>query len=727
MSGLIEELKRRNVFKVGTAYVVLSWLLAQAADLAAETFEAPGWVMKMLVTLLVLGLPLVLFFSWAYELTPEGLKKEKDVDRSQSITPTTGRKLDFMVIGFLVLALGYFVWESRFASDDAETNIVVAEQTAEEQGEAPAAITEDITLKPSSKSIAVLPFVNMSDDASNEYFSDGISEEILNALARVRDLKVAGRTSSFAFKGQNQDLRVIGETLGVSNILEGSVRKEGDTVRITAQLIQVEDGFHLWSDSYDRELTNVFAIQDEIASAILTELKAHLLDGELVPVTVERTSSEAYDLYLLARQRIYERKQLSIESAAELLDKAIELDPTYAPAYAQRGIAELLLSENTYGATPENKAQTQAKLYLEKSLDLDPGLAEGLAGMGLYWMGETGQHNQAIEVLEKAVEINPNLISALNWLQNSYANAGRLSDAIDTLEDMIQKDPLYPPAIGNGMNYYIAVGQYDKAKAYLERVRPYLPGDPIITRADAQIHFAHGEYALGIPFIEAALAQQPDHAVFRNGLGEALMSTLQNERAAKEGPDWIKVFANLRLGRAEEAGIIAEQRAAEGDVETFFAYLNVMGRHQDVITYLEDRWPDLDSYEETFPADDVDGHGGMAEVAFAYKQLDNQPRFNEAMEKIRRVQDMQKSLGADTRVFYVFEAVFYAMAGDLERAIEEFEVAVEKGFASNPRITDEWPSLEPLNGDPRFEQARTRMLENINRERIDLGLEPVSA
>jgi TolB-like protein len=354
--SFFEELKRRNVVRVGVVYLIASWLLAQVADLLLENFQAPDWVIQAVLIVLLVGFPLALIFAWAFELTPEGIKKEKDVDRSQSITSVTGRKLDRAIIVVLVVALSYFIYESRFSATD--------------EGEA--ALAESETSAAPAKSIAVLPFVNMSSDTEQEYFSDGISEEILNSLAKIKELKVAGRTSSFAFKGQNQDLRQIGDTLGVEHILEGSVRKAGAKVRITAQLIQVDDGFHLWSETYDRELNDVFAIQDEIATAILVQLKAHLLEGEQIVIASPVAHSEAYDLYLLAKQRIYERTRPSLESAAELLDKAIAIDPEYAPAFAQRGITAMLLCDRQYGILPHEQSQTQAKLYLDQALRLDP-------------------------------------------------------------------------------------------------------------------------------------------------------------------------------------------------------------------------------------------------------------------------------------------------------------------------------------------------------------------
>ena len=298
--SLFAELKRRNVFRVGIAYAITSWALLQVTDVVSPILGLPAWAPRLIFVILAIGLPPALIFAWAYEMTPEGLKREKDVDRSRSITSQTGRKLDRIIISVLsvavvLLLIDKFMLSPAIPPDTAET---------------------------SDKSIAVLPFVNMSSDPEQEFFSDGITEEILNSLAAVKELKVAGRTSSFAFKGRNEDLRLIGDTLGVAHILEGSVRKAGATVRITAQLIQVDDGFHLWSETYDRQLNDVFAIQDEIATEILKQLKARLLDEEIAILTAERTDPEVYDLYLLAKQRIYSRTRETIESAAELLDRA---------------------------------------------------------------------------------------------------------------------------------------------------------------------------------------------------------------------------------------------------------------------------------------------------------------------------------------------------------------------------------------------------------------------
>jgi TolB-like protein len=727
-NGFLDELKRRNVVRVGVVYLIVAWLLAQVADLMLENFGAPDWVIQAILVVLIIGFPLALVFAWAFELTPEGIRKEKDVDRTESITHVTRRKLDRAIIAVLVIALAYFIWESRLSPSKGSESILPSPT-----GETASAGEEELTLTPageeaSTKSVAVLPFVNMSSDPEQEYFSDGISEEILNSLAKVKDLKVAGRTSSFAFKGENQDLRRIGETLGVDHILEGSVRKSGSKVRITAQLIQVADGFHLWSESYDRELTDVFAIQDEIATAILEQLKAHLLAGVAAPAAVasERTNSESYDLYLLARQRLYERRQLSIESAVELLDRAVTLDPGYAPAHAQRGIAAILLSERHYGKAPHEGALAQAKLYLDKALELGPVVAEAWAGLGLYHENRPGEHSQAIEYLEKALAINPNLIDASNWLQNAYFDAGRQADAIRILEDMVERDPLYPPAIGNSLNAFAARGMYDRAHAVLDRARPYLPGDPIIQRGEAGLHFSRGEYAQGLPLAEAALAQQPGNAVYRTTLSIGLLNTHQNERLAAEGAPFLQYIGLKRLGRTEEAGMVARQLLAQGDVPTWFYFLNITGQPRAIVALLEERWPELDEFAAAYPANSLFGYEVMIDVAYAYQTAGDAARFGDALAHARRVFEYHAALGADNPWYFANGAALNALAGDTERAIDYVERAVQRGFSTSWRIADEWPYLKPLEGDPRYEAAQRRMREHVNTERAALGLKPVS-
>jgi TolB-like protein len=331
------ELNRRNVVRVGLAYVVIGWILAQVAEFAFENFGAPEWVLKTFVAVLLLGLPLALFFAWAFEMTPEGVKREKDVDRSQSITRMTGRKLDFVIIGALAVSLAYFLWERQALVDAVDSaNSVDSAGSSEVAAAADSEAASDDG--PSVRSIAVLPFVNMSPDKEQEWFSDGLTEEILNALARTPDLLVAARTSSFKFKGSTEDIPTIAAALGVAHVLEGSVRRARDRLRVTAQLIRASDGFHLWSQTYDRNPEDVISIQEDVAIEIATALET-AIDPEALEnmVSAGTNSVEAYNAYL--KGLAFDASTLNTGdtyvflSARDGFDRAIELDPTFAYAY----------------------------------------------------------------------------------------------------------------------------------------------------------------------------------------------------------------------------------------------------------------------------------------------------------------------------------------------------------------------------------------------------------
>lgn len=325
MGNILSELRRRNVIRVALAYIVMAWLLLQVADVVINNIEAPSWVFQSIMLVLAIGFPIALLFAWAFEMTPEGLKKEKDVDRSQSITPTTGRKLDFVIIGMLVLALAYFVWERQsYVAPPGDSALAKSE----------AAVSGSLL----RRSIAVLPFVNMSSDQDQEWFADGLTEEILNALARAPDLLVAARTSSFGFKGSTTPIQEIATTLGVAHVLEGSVRRGGNRLRVTAQLIRAHDGFHLWSETYDRSSDDVIAIQEDVAIAIANALETAMDPEALEQMVSAGTSSvPAYEAYLEALAYLARSIQSGDESlnlkAQSALERAQESDPEFAAAH----------------------------------------------------------------------------------------------------------------------------------------------------------------------------------------------------------------------------------------------------------------------------------------------------------------------------------------------------------------------------------------------------------
>jgi len=717
--GFIAEVRRRNVGRVGVAYLVTAWLMAQVADLVLENFHAPDWVIQAILVALTIGFPITLTFAWVFELTPEGLKREKDVDRTQSISQSTGRKLDRSIIVILLVALAYFIWESRF-----ETASVPESPTAPSWAENAAGAGADTT---SHKSIAVLPFVNMSSDPEQEYFSDGISEEILNSLARVKELKVAGRTSSFAFKGKDQDLRQIGQMLGVEHILEGSVRKSGATVRITAQLIQADDGFHLWSETYDRELDDVFAIQDEIAEAILEQLTATLIGLESVQsvAVADRTDAEVYDRYLLARQRLYERQRLSIEKAAELLDHAIAKDPNYAPAYAQRGIAELLLSEKSYGELNSEVAEARGRQFLDKALLLDPHLAEGWAGLGLYHLDRAGEERQAIEALQKALAINPSLIDASNWLAMVYGDIGDNRRALDITERVIARDPMYPPGISQAIRLYNLFGQQDRSWALLERIRPLLPGDPQLAQAEAGIWSSLGHPAKVLGLLGTLIQTPVADSTMKTSWGHSLLQIGQFEQALEEGQDWNRIYALSALGQQEEAMLLAQELAGEGTVHPLISLLDRTGRQRELIDFVESGWTSLDALERAYPYFGS-GYGLMLAVARAYAALGNEVRFVDAMARVRAAHDRSNEQGDQDYYFLASEAGYYALAGERDRALNFLAQAVDRGLTWPTRLDEAWPTLRDLAGDPEFESIQARVFERVNTERAELGLDALS-
>jgi TolB-like protein/Tfp pilus assembly protein PilF len=698
--SFFEELKRRNVIKVAIAYVIVGWLLLQVADVVLPTFGTPVWVMQAFTVLLILCFPLALLFAWAFELTPEGVKRDRDVDPAESITHRTGRKLDFVIIAVLALAVGFLVLDRYVGQPESDSQQAIG------------------------KSIAVLPFVNMSDDASNEYFSDGISEEILNSLARVKDLNVAGRTSSFAFKGGNEDLRTIGEALGVSYILEGSVRKAYQQVRITAQLVKADDGYHLWSATYDRELTDIFAIQDEIATEILTQLKAQLLDEERRGLASQRTESDVYDLYLVARQRLASRSPQFIESARELLDRAIAMDPAYAPAYAQRGIAEMLLADDSYGTIPRADAYPKGMHFVDIALELNPNLAEAWAGLGLFYVSQPAEHEQAISALEKALSINPNLIDASNWMQFALQRAGEPRAALQVLEQMVARDPLYLPGFGNGVRFLNYFGEEDRAQALIDHYRNYDPNNLHLLHLDAEHHLNYGRAAEALVLAERSVAGGPSDVNAQLFLGNALLRTLQIERIAEEGSGEYRVVALDLLGRRDEAFELANYLTTIGDLGTLFWLFNRADRSQDLVDYVEERWPNLNRLAGDFRYD-PEGYSLMTNVAFAYSNIGNTERSDEALSLAEYAMSYLTDQGLDNWMFMYSKAEYLVLVEQYDEALTQLEHAIDRGMLMCVPIANFSPIFEPLRDDPRLISAEAVMANKINDEREALGLEAV--
>jgi adenylate cyclase len=477
--NLFNELKRRNVFRVGLFYVVTAWLVIEVAETVLPLFEVPDGVLRGLVVLLVIGLVPALGLSWIYELTPEGIKRDAGPLAAEPQSSDTGRKLNWATLAVAIIAIGFMATDRMrpappvVAPTAAPTTAVTPAPTADTD----TAIGSDAVNSVDAASIAVLPFADLSPTGDQAYFSDGIAEEILNALTRVDGLAVASRTSAFQFKGREIGIPEIAEALSVRHVLEGSVRKAGDSLRITAQLIDASNDRHLWSETFDRSLTaeNVFQIQDEIAIAITRALGVAMkLDGEQLVSSAGATDDiDAYALYLEARTLYHQRNDLA--RADKLLEQALEQDPSFARAWELRAPIPSLAIEYGFSSEPLEAAEARSRQYAAKALELNPGSSLALATMGKILMEQglslrgSADWATVLDYFEQAIEVDPTNASAFLWRGNTLDALGFSGEALAAYEQCVALEPLYLPCVNNRPFALVALGRFDEAMAVYRR------------------------------------------------------------------------------------------------------------------------------------------------------------------------------------------------------------------------------------------------------------------
>jgi TolB-like protein/Flp pilus assembly protein TadD len=544
---LLAELKRRNVFRVATFYAVAGWVLLQAGDLLFDTLGVPGWGLKLLLGLLVLGFPLALVFAWVYELTPEGLKREHEVDRHASTTARTAAKLDKLIVVLLVVAIGLLVAEVVSSRREPVTERPVSSSSGSEAAAQSAGANSQAARDGAAGapvSIAVLPFLNLSEDKSNEYFSDGLTEELLNVLANVPGLRVIARTSSFAYKGKDAKISDVARELDVDHVLEGSVRKSGNRVRITTQLIRASDSSHLWSENYDRNLDDIFAVQDEISKHVVDALKVRLLPGQDQPVEVGGTrDAGAYEAFLLGRhKRALGEGESTLREALRAFDDAIRRDPAYAQAYAAKAGTLSALASNAY--IPFATGFEQVRQAAQRSLELAPDLAEGHIALGYVQSILENDVRTPFASFERALALNPGSETVQRLFAGYASSLGRHDLAIAAAQKAVTLDPISPAA-------HLSL---------------------------SAVQFAGRRYAEAEAAARRALALQPDRPSGPAALGWSLLMQGRHDEALtafeSDPVDWTRrngrTLILARMGRKDDARReLAEFQKAYGDNASF--------------------------------------------------------------------------------------------------------------------------------------------------------------
>jgi TolB-like protein/Flp pilus assembly protein TadD len=591
------ELQRRNVYKVAVAYAVVAWLVIQAASILLPTFEAPAWVMKVIVMLLVLGFPAALIFSWAFEITPEGIVREKEVDASESITHHTGRKLLALTLVVALIAAGLFVFQ-----------ILRARSGPRLEGEAPATpkVESLAGTRPSipQKSIAVLPFDNLSRDPDNAYFVEGIQDEILTRLAKIADLKVIARSSTLRFQNKG-DLPQIAQQLGVAHLLEGSVQKVNDQVRINVQLIKASNEAHLWAEVYDRKLTDIFAVESEIAKTIADTLQAKLSGSEQHAIAARPTeNSEAHQLYLKGRFFWNKRTGNDLKKSIDYFQQAIAIDPNYALGYA--GVADAYVFLPGYTAGTPREYYPKAKAAAKKALELDDTLAEAHTTLALALWYFDFDFAQANREFQRAIELNPNYATAHQQYGNNTLSAlGRFDDAIAEGKRAVALDPLSLVINADlGMNYHYA-RRYDEAIAQLRKTQEMDPGYYYAHVDLGQVFAAKHAFAEAIT--EYQKAQALDEDPFVLGLLGHVQAVSGNKTEA------LKI-----LGQLQEAS-----RLRYVSMYSFAIVYLALGDKEEALRWLEQ------CYQDRAGADI-----GWIRVDPLVDPLRGDPRFEALAEKI---------------------------------------------------------------------------------------------
>lgn len=692
--SLFSELRRRNVIRVAVAYLVASWLLIEVSSVVLPTFLAPDWVLQVLMSLAMLGFPIAVFVSWVFEMTPEGVKRESEIVRDESITHVTGKRLDIMTMVLVIVGVGFVVlertvWDVSSANSSPQSNSV-----AEETGSATTDQAAESSPSPSDQStdalasVAVLPFVNMSGSEEDEYFSDGITEEILNVLAKVKDLKVAARTSTFMYKDKQVSIVEVANALRVAYVLEGSVRRSGDTVRITAQLINAADGFHLWSDTFDRQLTDIFAIQDEISLAIAEALQVTLEVGDS---NAKTDNVAAYDLYLLGRHHFHQRTKESLEKARQYFEEAIAIDPDYAPAYV--GVADsvllLLKAPSSYGDLSFTEVSVVANEHLDRALALDPNLAEAYASRGLLHLQEKN-HDLAIEQFDRSIQLNPNYAMAHLWRGLADFGLGNTQEYLEATARAAEIDPMAVVVNINLSMGDLALGRPEQSLMKADRAVELAPDTSVAYNVRGLIYWNQGDLENAIKDSRKAyqLAQGSEWPSYNLGLVYLDLGQVTLAETVMTGR--LRADFLFATGRFEEALQWEKQAQVEfpdsGRLGSMLLAAVAAGMDKEAIEIYETANKEA-AYQVMGILDADSGswaYGIMPgnSLALAYTRMGRLEEAAAIAQQSLGIIDRRTAGGTDTPGHLISRAGNAAVLGQVDEAMVQLAQAYEMGYRS---------------------------------------------
>jgi TolB-like protein/Tfp pilus assembly protein PilF len=598
--SFIAELRRRNVFRVAAAYLVVGWLVTEVLTNVLPEFGAPGWAARAVILIFAFGFIPAVVLSWFYEITADGIRRDEDVDHDRPENRRVVRKIEKITIATtvaLIVIVGLF--SAQYTADD----------------------TSEILLTPSANSVAVLPFVNMSDDSDNEYFSDGLTETLLHMLAQIPDLKVAARTSSFAFKNRNESVQEIARALEVGHILEGSVQRAGDRVRVTAQLIRASDGFHVWSEVYDRTLDDIFAIQDEIAGRVGNALSASLLgeESEVSLAGITTADPDAYDLYLQAREARAKYSYGGLQEAEDLLKGALLIDPDFTDAKVE--LASSYVHQWETGLMDQRTAIGEIIAISEQALTDRPDdpVAKATSiyakAMSLASKGDPNAFTDLVSELEAIVARAPAALEPRLLLVRAYSSLKRFDDCLPILEGALTLDPFNPALHFEMGTAYMKLKRPDEARAALERSLELEPAQPNAYTNLGVLSLQAGD-GVGYAghFLKALAVDPKDHelpgmlAMFLYELGVVEVADEFRRRVLALSPTSTVAY-QLEIARAKalgdtEASIAAARRAIEDDIENRrFAFGSAVqhlirtgvqqGRVEEELAWLDEQNPGM--------------------------------------------------------------------------------------------------------------------------------------